>query len=40
MTLIWFVVSLVADLAGDRQPLTLDPVNLWAGAAHGTAAPH
>lgn len=30
MTLIWFVVWLVADLIGDRESLTFDPVNAWA----------
>lgn len=29
MTLIWFVVWLVANLIGDRQPLLVDPVNWW-----------
>lgn len=32
MTLIWFVVWLIADLAGDSAPLRFDPVNWWAGA--------
>jgi hypothetical protein len=32
VTLIWFVVWLVADLIGDEEPLTFDPVNWWAGA--------
>jgi hypothetical protein len=31
MTLIWFVIWLIADLVGDAEPLTFDPVNLWAG---------
>jgi hypothetical protein len=30
MTLLWFVVWLVADLIGDRESLTFDPVNWWA----------
>ncbi len=30
MTLVWFVVWLVSDLVGDREPLTFDPVNAWA----------
>jgi hypothetical protein len=29
MTLIWFVVWLVADLIGDKEPLRFDPVNVW-----------
>ena len=29
MTLVWFVVWLVADLVGDRAPLLTDPVNAW-----------
>jgi hypothetical protein len=32
MTLVWFVVWLIADLIGDEEPLTFDPVNFWAGA--------
>jgi hypothetical protein len=32
MTLLWFVIWLIADLVGDREPLILDPVNFWAGA--------
>ena len=32
MTLVWFVVWLVANLIGDEEPLTFDPVNGWAGA--------
>jgi hypothetical protein len=31
VTLIWFVVWLVSDLVGDREPLTFDPVNWWTG---------
>ena len=31
MTLIWFVVWLVFNLVGDREPLLADPVNWWAG---------
>lgn len=31
MTLVWFVVWLVADLAGGDAPLSFDPVNAWAG---------
>lgn len=29
MTLIWFVVWVIADHIGDREPLLLDPVNVW-----------
>jgi hypothetical protein len=32
MTLIWFVVWLVASLIGDREPLLFDPPNVWVGA--------
>ena len=32
MTLVWFVVWLVANLIGDEEPLVFDPVNGWAGA--------
>jgi hypothetical protein len=31
VVLIWFVVWFVADRIGDREPLLLDPVNVWAG---------
>ena len=31
MTLIWFVVWLIANLVGDHESLTFDPVNWWAG---------
>ena len=31
MTLLWFVIWLVCDLIGDREPLIFDPVNWWAG---------
>jgi hypothetical protein len=30
MTIVWFVVWLVADLIGDSEPLRFDPVNGWA----------
>ncbi|HEU5477809.1 MAG TPA: hypothetical protein VFU64_08310 [Gaiellaceae bacterium] len=29
MTLIWFVVWLIADHIGSHQSLTFDPVNVW-----------
>ena len=32
MTLIWFVVWLIATLVGDDEVLTFDPVNFWAGS--------
>jgi hypothetical protein len=32
MTFIWFLVWLISDLVGDREPLRFDPVNWWAGA--------
>jgi hypothetical protein len=31
MTLIWFVVWLIADNWGGNEPLIFDPVNVWAG---------
>ena len=31
MTLIWFVVWLIANLVGDHESLKFDPVNWWAG---------
>jgi hypothetical protein len=31
MTLVWFVVWLVCDVIGDRESITFDPVNWWAG---------
>ena len=30
MTLIWFVVWVIADNIGDPEPLLFDPVNVWA----------
>ena len=32
VTLIWFVVWLIANNIGDEEPLTFDPVNWWAGS--------
>ena len=32
MTLVWFVVWVISNSIGDREPLTFNPVNLWAGA--------
>ena len=31
MTLLWFCVWLIANLIGDEEGLTFDPVNFWAG---------
>ena len=31
MTLVWFIVWLIANLVGDKESLTFDPVNWWAG---------
>jgi hypothetical protein len=31
VTLLWFVVWLIANVIGDNEPLTFDPVNWWAG---------
>jgi hypothetical protein len=30
VTIVWFVVWLVCDLVGDREPLRFDPLNWWA----------
>jgi hypothetical protein len=32
MTLIWFIVWLVANAIGDHEPLIVDSANVWAGA--------
>jgi hypothetical protein len=32
MTLVWFVIWLIWNSVGDKEPLHTDPVNLWAGA--------
>ena len=31
VTLIWFIVWLIADNVGGHEPLIFDPVNIWAG---------
>lgn len=31
MTLVWFVIWLIANVVGDNEPLLFDPVNWWAG---------
>ena len=30
MTIVWFVVWVIASLIGDREPLLFDPLNWWA----------
>jgi hypothetical protein len=29
MTLVWFVIWLIANTVGGREPLDMDPVNAW-----------
>jgi hypothetical protein len=31
MTLLWFLIWLIANVIGDHEPLVFDPVNWWAG---------
>jgi hypothetical protein len=31
MTILWFLVWLIANTIGDHEPLVFDPVNFWAG---------
>jgi hypothetical protein len=31
MTLLWFLIWFVSNLIGDKEPLTFNPVNWWAG---------
>lgn len=31
MTMLWFLIWLVANNVGGHEPLTLDPVNAWTG---------
>ena len=31
MTLVWFVIWLIWNLVGDKEPIELAPVNWWAG---------
>lgn len=38
MTLIWFVVWLIADNVGGHEPLLLDPVNAWTATLIGAIA--
>lgn len=30
MTILWFLIWLIANLIGGNEPLLLDPVNAWA----------
>jgi hypothetical protein len=38
MTLIWFIVWLIANNIGDRESLIFDPVNWWAATLILTVA--
>lgn len=38
MTLIWFIVWVVADHVGGRAPLRFDPANTWAWTLAGAVA--
>lgn len=31
MTVFWFIIWFIANNVGAHEPLTLDPVNVWAG---------
>jgi hypothetical protein len=31
MTLLWFAIWLIFNIVGDKEPLTFNPVNWWAG---------
>jgi len=31
VTLVWFIVWLICNVVGDKEPLIFDPVNWWAG---------
>jgi hypothetical protein len=31
MTFVWFIIWFLANLIGANEPITLDPVNGWAG---------
>ena len=31
MTLLWFVIWLIWNVVGDKEPIELAPVNWWAG---------
>jgi len=30
VSILWFIVWVIADLVGDKEPLRFDPVNWWA----------
>jgi hypothetical protein len=32
VTLLWFVIWLLWNLVGDKEPLIFNPVNFWAGS--------
>jgi hypothetical protein len=38
VTLVWFIVWLIANSIGDNEPLVFDPVNFWAGSLIFAAA--
>jgi hypothetical protein len=38
LTLIWFVVWLIANVIGDHEPLLFNPVNWWTGTLLGAIA--
>jgi len=38
VTIVWFVIWLVADKIGDREPLIFNPVNVWAATLMLTVA--
>jgi hypothetical protein len=45
MTLLWFIIWIIANNVGAHKPLLFDPVNLWAGTlilavALDLSAPH
>jgi len=31
MTLLWFIIWLIFNVIGDKEPILLNPVNWWAG---------
>ena len=38
MTILWFLIWLVANLVGGSEPLQLDPVNAWTATLIAAAA--
>lgn len=38
MTLIWFIVWLIANNVGGTEPLLFDPVNVWTATLVGALA--